>query len=93
MRVTWDERKEQKNIKKHKVNFTQASFILRDANRLEYFDVEHSIEENRWILIGNANGRILFVVIAETAEKDLVRIVTARKATKKEQKEYGNSNV
>jgi uncharacterized DUF497 family protein len=80
-------------IEKHGVSFAQAMYVYQDPKRLERYDSEHSVDENRWIVIGNAQGRVLFVVEAETTDPDTVRIVSARKATRKEREEYEYSNL
>ena len=48
----WDEEKEKKNIIKHGIDFETASYVFLDPNRLEYYDKEHSTDEDRYITIG-----------------------------------------
>jgi uncharacterized DUF497 family protein len=93
MNITWDTAKERINIEKHGVSFTQAAYVYQDPERLERYDSKHSVDENRWIIIGSAQGRVLFVIEAETSDPDTVRIVSARKATRKERKEYEYSKL
>ncbi|MDR3300957.1 MAG: BrnT family toxin [Spirochaetaceae bacterium] len=68
-------------------------YVYQDPKRLERYDTEHSMDENRWIVIGSAHGHVLFVVEAETTDPDTVRIVSARKATQKEREEYEYSKL
>ena len=84
---SWDEYKNLANIRKHGVSFAEAAKVFFDPEKLELFDKEHSsLNEERWIFIGNANMKILFVVVNIT--DDSIRIISARQATKKEQEAY-----
>ena len=87
MRFEWDDEKAQANLEKHGVSFGEATEVFYDPNALEGFDPEHSEEEDRFFIIGLSSRRLLFVVYAER-EGDMVRIISARKAIKKEQEEY-----
>ena len=92
VKFIWDENKNQANIKKHKVDFNDAVRAWYDPDRLDFFDEDHSNDEVRWIFLGAVAGAVLFVVETEPDE-DTVRIVSARKASKKEQVVYyANSN-
>jgi uncharacterized protein len=93
MKFEWDTEKERKNIQKHGVTFEQAAFVFSDPYSLSKYDEEHSQDENRWILLGKSQGEVILVVIhiyrkVEGAEHS--RIISARKATKNEQKAYQN---
>lgn len=87
MRVEWDDDKAQANLEKHGVSFGEATEVFYDPNALEGYDPDHSEEEDRFFIIGLSSRRLLFVVYAER-EGDTVRIISARKAVKKEQEEY-----
>lgn len=87
MRFEWDDEKAIANLEKHGVSFGEATEVFYDPNALEGYDAEHSIEESRFFIIGFSSRRLLYVVYAERAG-DVVRIISARKAVKKEQKEY-----
>jgi len=88
IRFAWDEQKNITNIRKHGIGFFEASKVYFDPERLEIFDEEHSsLDEERWNIIGNTEMKILFVVIIKPAE-NLIRIISARGATKKEQEAY-----
>ncbi|MBI5099144.1 MAG: BrnT family toxin [Nitrospirae bacterium] len=83
----WDQNKSKKNIKIHKVSFDEASSTFRDKLSLTIYDPLHSEEEDRLILIGNScKNRLLVVVHTERGNK--IRIISARKATKNERKQY-----
>ena len=87
----WDERKNISNKKKHGVDFNEAKSVFYDENALEYYDDTHSDNEDRYLMLGlSGHLRILLVsyTIKETDDETTIRIISSRKATKKEQKEY-----
>lgn len=87
----WDPRKAESNARKHGVSFEQAAEIFLDALHLTVFDDEHSEIEERWVTLGMAqNGTLLVVVhtFAEHGNSATVRIISARAATKYEQRQY-----
>ena len=84
---TWDENKNQANFRKHGVDFNDAVRAWYDPDRLDFFDKEHSSDEDRWIFLGAVAGVVLFVVETEP-DKETVRIISARRALKNEQEVY-----
>ncbi len=91
MQFAWDPEKEKSNIRKHKVTFSEACYVFADKYQLSLFDVAHSKEEDRWITTGQTpNNRILVVVhtFRKFKDKEFVRIISARKATKNEINQY-----
>ena len=91
MKFEWDRKKENINIKKHGVTFEQASYVFADPFALNRYDEEHSDEEERWVLLGKSlNETILLVAhtFRDINGKEFVRIISARRATKKEEKSY-----
>ena len=90
MNIIWDEKKNQKNIKEHKVSFQEAETVFYDPNAKIIHDPDHSVEEDRFIILGISKLLKLLVVCHCYRENDEeIRIFSARKATKKEKKEYG----
>jgi uncharacterized DUF497 family protein len=86
----WDETKAESNLKKHKMSFKEAQTVFSDPNARMIFDPEHSKNEDRFILLGISSGLRLLVVCHCYIEDDMViRIISARKANKNEQKQYG----
>lgn len=83
----WDSAKARKNIKIHGVSFDEASTAFKDTLSLTIYDPLHSDEEDRQILIGNSYKNRLLVVV-HTERGDKIRIISARKATKNEKKQY-----
>ena len=91
MKFEWDRKKELINIKKHGVTFEQASFVFSDPFALNRYDDEHSENEDRWVLLGSTLKETILLVVhtfRDNDGKEFVRIISARKATKKEEKAY-----
>ena len=89
MRFEWDERKEKVNIRKHGVSFSEARSVFYDENAVEFFDPDHSADEDRFILLGISYKLRVTVVCHCFRESDtVVRIISARKADGDEEKEY-----
>ena len=85
MEFEWDENKNQRNIRKHGISFEDAIHVFDDSLRLELYDEEHSIEEERWNVIGMVR-KILFVVCTERG--NATRIISAREANREEEEMY-----
>ena len=83
----WDPQKAKSNLKKHGVSFEEASTAFQDTLSLTIDDPLHSIDEVRVVLIGMSIKNRLLVVV-HTERGDNIRIISARKATKKERKNY-----
>jgi uncharacterized DUF497 family protein len=89
MHFEWDEKKNKSNFEKHGVWFEEAQTVWADAHSEEFSDPEHSDEEERFLRIGlSSKLNILLIVFCERDEGSSVRIVSARKATRKEQEQY-----
>ena len=90
MRIIWDENKNHENIKKHKISFEEAGTVFYDPNGKLIDDPDHSDNEDRFVFLGLSKMLNLLVVCHCYRENDeTIRIITARKATKKEVKYYG----
>ncbi len=87
MHFTWDDEKAAANERKHGIDFATASRVFFDPGRIEDYDVAHSENEDRWVTVRRAKTLLLFVVYAER-HGDVIRIISARKAKKNEQKAY-----
>lgn len=89
MKFEWDKEKAESNLKKHGISFDEAISAFDDLFNVDLFDPKHSEDENRFILVGQSeNESILIVSYAERGDK--IRIITARKVTSKERKDYEN---
>ena len=88
MAFEWDEPKNQQNRRKHAVSFEEArSLFTSGGDYLEIFDVEHSLDEDRFICIGPIATGIVVVVITEVADS-VIRLISARRATPREGRLY-----
>jgi hypothetical protein len=84
---TWDPRKAAANLRRHGVDFHEAATVLDDTLSTTFPDVDHSSLEPRFLTIGVSN-RHRVLVVAHTEEDDLVRIISARRATRHERRFY-----
>ena len=85
----WDPRKARANLKKHGVSFEEARSVFYDDEALFRDDDEHSQDEDRFVLLGLSSIlRILVVVHCFRGEDDVIRIISARKATPSEAGQY-----
>ena len=89
LRFAWDERKNKSNRTKHGVWFEEAQSTFYDPHARLFHDPEHSEEEDRFILLGLSSAATQLVVIHCYRESDsMIRIISARRATKKEVRFY-----
>jgi uncharacterized protein len=85
----WDPSKSAANLRKHGVSFEQAQSAFYDDFAVQFFDEEHSALEDRFILLGlSSQAKLLVVCHCERADGEIVRIISARKATKRETSYY-----
>jgi uncharacterized DUF497 family protein len=85
----WDEDKNKANRKKHGIWFEEARSVFDDVHGRLFLDSEHSDHEDRFILIGyNSSSKLLVVVHCHREPDSVIRIISARKATKKERMYY-----
>jgi len=85
----WDARKAKQNIKKHSVSFEEASTVFFDERAIEFFDPDHSEQEDRFLMLGlSCRLRVLVVSYCFRKKGLEIRIISARRATSKEQKVY-----
>jgi len=87
---TWDDRKAKDNLRKHGVSFEEATTAFTDERARLKHDPEHSRDEDRFILLGfSAKLRMLVVAHAYRQAETEIRVISARKATRNERKQYG----
>lgn len=93
----WDPSKANKNLRKHKISFERTATVFLDAYTISIFDKEHSQDEDRWITIGIDNSGILLVIVHTFHQIDVlscsIRMISARKATNKEARQYNEENL
>ena len=89
-RFVWDDEKYAINLNKHGVSFREASSVFDDCNAVYFDDEQHSQDEERFIVIGySESARLLMVCHCYRNGDSLIRIISARKANKKEMEQYG----
>jgi len=90
MKISYDHKKSLTNLKKHGISFNEAETALFDENALVIEDYDH--QEQRFVLIGmSSSARIIVVVYAIwDQENEVIRLISARKATLKEETDYAN---
>ena len=88
MKFEWDENKNRKNIRKHGIDFNDAKEVFKDEKRVSFEDDRKDYGETRWSTIGAILGFVVFVVY--TIRDTAIRIISARKANKREKDKYFN---
>ena len=89
IRFVWDDKKSRENKRKHKVSFEEARTVFLDENAIRFFDPDHSENEDRFLMIGMSfTLRVLVVSHCYKENDSVIRIISARKADKKEQSSY-----
>lgn len=87
LQFEWDSKKSQSNKRKHGITFEEASTVFGDLLSITIPDRTHSIGEDRFITIGTSiNDK--FIVVVHTDRDDIIRIISARKATRNEKRQY-----
>lgn len=84
----WDQRKARANLRKHGVNFREASSVFDDPLARIFLDDDHSDDERREIIVGRSMANRLLLACFREVSRDKIRIFSARRATKKEQHDY-----
>lgn len=85
----WDKRKEATNVKKHGVSFEEARTVFYDEGAIQFYDPDHSDQEDRFVLLGlSLKPQILVVCHCFRESETVVRIISARKADNDEERDY-----
>jgi uncharacterized protein len=89
IKFEWNPRKATANLNKHQVSFEEAQTVFYDEFAVQFFDEEHSDEEERFIMLGmSVHSKLLLVCHCEREDGEVIRIISARKATKRESAFY-----
>jgi uncharacterized DUF497 family protein len=88
LRFSWDPRKARSNERKHGVSFDEATTVFLDERALLLDDLDHSSGEDRFLLLGLSSFMRLLVVCHCVRQGDTIRLINARKATRREQRQY-----
>ena len=91
MEFEWDPAKAASNERKHGIPFEVAALVFEDDERIDRLDSELSEEEERWNAIGLADGFEIYVVY--TIREEVIRLISARKASRHEREEYWNREI
>jgi uncharacterized DUF497 family protein len=87
MQFEWDSEKVTANLSKHGVSFDEARTVFDDPLYVDFYDPDHSVEEQRYIIIGQSeSGRLLMV--SYTERDDTIRMISSREVTPEERKAY-----
>lgn len=87
MGFEWDEEKAAANLAKHGVAFDEARTVFDDPLYVDFYDPDHSVDEHRYIIIGESQQRRLLIV-SYTERDDIVRLISAREVTRSERETY-----
>jgi len=89
MKFEWNPAKANANLKKHGVSFEEAETVFYDEFAVQFFDDTHSGQEDRFIMLGmSSHANLLIVCHCEREVGDVIRIISARKATRSEAHHY-----
>ncbi len=88
MKFLWDEKKSKSNKFKHGISFEEAKTVFLDEYARLKHDPDHSIDENRYLLLGLSSSLKILVIVYTVIEDEIIRLISARKATRRETKQY-----
>ncbi|ETX03983.1 MAG: hypothetical protein ETSY2_31445 [Candidatus Entotheonella gemina] len=87
MEFEWDESKARPNLSKHGVSFDEARTVFDDPLYIDFYDPDHSDDEDRYLIIGLSQQRRL-LIMSYTERSDRTRLISAREATRRERETY-----
>jgi len=83
----WDQEKAASNLEKHEVSFEEAATVFDDPLYIDFYDPDHSIEEHRYLIMGQSTaGRLL--IVSYTERDQVIRLISAREMTASERRAY-----
>jgi uncharacterized DUF497 family protein len=91
MKFEWSKSKAATNFAKHGVSFDEAKTIFNDPLYVDFYDPDHSDNEHRYIIVGLSEQRRLLLVAYTERNNDVIRLISAREATKAERETYEES--
>jgi uncharacterized protein len=87
MQFEWNDSKAASNLLKHRVSFEEAQTVFDDSLYVDFYDPDHSEDEERYLIIGESNqGRLL--IVSYTEREDSIRLISAREVTRTEREAY-----
>ena len=84
----WDPRKDRANLEKHRISFSEAMAVFDDPLARIFVDEDHSADERREIIVGHSQAKRLLLVCFTEPDQGRVRIISARRATRRERHDY-----
>jgi uncharacterized DUF497 family protein len=87
MQLEWDENKAERNLSKHRVSFEEAKTVFDDPLYVDFYDPDHSEDEERYLIVGASNQKRLLIV-SYTERGNSIRIISAREVTRAEREAY-----
>ena len=91
IKFDWDPDKARRNLRKHRIDFNEASTVFADTLSITIPDPDHSHDEERWVTVGVSNRHRLLVVV-HTEENEMIRLISARTADRLERRKYEEGN-
>ncbi len=88
MQFEWDEGKAVSNEQDHRVTFERATTVFSDPLSVAFYDVDHSDDEDRYLILGYSASQQLLVVSYKEIDDNTIRIISARRATRRERRQY-----
>lgn len=87
MQFEWNKNKADRNLSKHGVSFEEAQTVFEDSLYVDFYDPDHSEEEDRYLIVGESHqGRLL--IVSYTERGNIIRLISAREATRTEREVY-----
>ena len=87
MEFEWDENKAKQNLSKHGVSFEEAKTIFDDPLYVDFYDPDHSVNEERYLIVGESHRRRI-LILSYTERGNKIRLISAREVTPQERKAY-----
>lgn len=87
MKFEWDENKAARNLSKHRVSFEEAKTVFKDPLYVDFYDPDHSDDEERYIIVGESNQERILIV-SYTQRGNSIRLISAREVTRAEREAY-----
>lgn len=87
MEFEWDDTKAVRNLSKHRVSFDEAKTVFDDPLYVDFYDPDHSDDEERYLIVGESN-RARLLIVSYTERRGSIRIISAREVTRSEREAY-----
>jgi uncharacterized protein len=88
MGFEWDENKAERNLSKHGISFNKAKTVFDDPLYVDFYDPDHSEDEERYLIVGQSNRGRLLMIVSYTERGDSIRLISTREVTRTEREAY-----